>query len=46
MRIALWAVAVFALATSLDSSLYDGRHTQAAAQVVRQMTLHFRGTWF
>jgi hypothetical protein len=42
MRLALWAVAILALATSLDSSLYNGRHTQAAARIAHSFTIHFR----
>lgn len=38
----MWAVALLALATSLDSSVYGGRHTQAALRMGDQIAVHFR----
>jgi len=42
MRLLLWIVAVLALASALDSSLYDGRNTRAVAQLTRAIAVHFR----
>jgi hypothetical protein len=42
MRGIVLFVAAISLATSLDASLYNGRYTQAAAQITSHIATHFR----
>jgi len=42
MRALLWTVALFALATSLDSSLYGGFYTQAFSRMISDIALYVR----
>ena len=42
MRALLLAVGLLALATSLDTSLYGGRYTQAVSQMISDIGAHFR----
>ena len=42
MRAVLWIVAIIALATSLDASLYGGNFTRAADQMITDIARHFR----
>ena len=42
MRALFWAVALFALATTLDTSLNGGVYTQALSRMVSDMTVNFR----
>jgi hypothetical protein len=42
MRALLWTVALFALATSLDSSLYGGFYTQAFSRMISEIAVYAR----
>ena len=42
MRALLWAVALFAMVTTLDTSLNGGIYTQAFSRMVSDMALNFR----
>ena len=42
MRALLWAVALFAIATTMDTSLNGGIYTQAFSRMVSDMAVTFR----
>ena len=42
MRALFWVVALFALATTLDTSLNNGVYTQAVSRMVSDMVVHFQ----
>jgi hypothetical protein len=42
MRKLLWTVALIALATSLDSSLYGGFYTQSVSRMLSDIAAHVR----
>ena len=37
MRMAVWIIGLLALATSLDTSLYDGAYTRALVGMIRDL---------
>ena len=42
MRALLWAVALFAIVTTLDTSLNSGLYTQAFSRMVSDIDVNFR----
>jgi hypothetical protein len=41
MRMAIWIVGILALATSLDSSLYNGFYTKGITRMLQDMAVGF-----
>jgi hypothetical protein len=42
MRTLLWTITLFAVATSLDSSLYGGFYTQAFSRMISEIAEYVR----